>query len=226
MIGALLLSFNIAATTVTTVGKFYPLGKVGGQPLFTQRTEVTRDADGRETQTSKIMNAKGDVMMSEETVYRGLMLITHKVEQRQSGHAWELAVDGSELTFKTSKDRSPASIDKEKVDGTLLNGPLTRGFVHENWDRLSKGEKLKVRFAVFEIGSTVGLTLRKVSVGPEGMVVEMHPSNFVLSMFVDRLEMTFDNVHHRLTRYRGRTPLRGDDGKPLDLEITYQEVSP
>lgn len=225
MIWPLFLSLNVFATTVT-VGKFYPLGKVGGEPLFTQRTEIKKDGDGRDVQTSQITNAKGEVVMSEDTVYRGLQLISQKMEQRQSGHVWELAVEGPELTFKTSKDRAPASVEKENIDGTLLNGPLTRGFVHENWERLSAGEKLKVRFPVFEIGSTVGLTLRKLSAGPEGMVVEMRPSNLVLSMFVEHLEMTFDNVRHQLTRYRGRTPLRGESGKPLDLEITYQEVSP
>lgn len=221
----LALLLVLSARAEITVGKFYVPGHVEGEPLFTQRTEIVKNADGRIAQKSKIMNAKGDVVMSEETVMQGLEVVSQKVEQLQSGHVWELSVSGREATFRTSKDRGPASVQKEAVKGTFLTGPVAQAFVQENWDRLLAGEELDVRFGVFEIGGTVGLSMRKKSAGPDGLVVELRPSNIFVRIFVAHLEMTFDNVKHRMIHYRGRTPLRDDKGKPLDMEITYQEVS-
>lgn len=226
---ALLLAMFVRMAAAETIkARLYPLGQTQGEPLFTQVIRVRKDADGTEHQSSEIADPKGEIVMTEETVYKGVTLITQKMEQRQSGKAWELHVDNTKLTFHklelAAGARTPAGEESETVKGTLISGPVLRNFVRERWGDLTAGKKIDVRFAVFELESTVGFTLRQKSSDEKTVTIEMRPSALFVSMMVDPIRITFSREDKKIIHLAGRTPLRDKKGKSLDCEIIYEEV--
>jgi len=225
----LILSALVSAAHADVVtGRIYPMGKAGGEPLYTQTTEVKRGPDGRENQSSKIVDAKGTVVMTEQTVYQGTTLISQNIEQLQTKEAWELKVDGKKLTVRTFelKDGARKEVEKdtETISGSLISGPVARNFLREHWEKLMNGDTVKTRFVVMEIGGTVGFEFKKKAQTEREVTIEMRPSSFFVDMIVDPIEMVYDSVEKRMIRYRGRTPLKTLNGKkwdPVDSEIHY-----
>ncbi len=231
LLAALWIATPVAAEI--TAGHIYALDKAGSKPIFEQKTVVTIAPDGLESQTSKIVDASGKTVMTEQTLYNGVKLISQKIEQLQTGEAWELEVKGQDLIVRTFslKDgvRKLEDTDSEKVSGSLVSGPVARNFLKENWEQLLNGKTVEARFVVMELGGTVGFDFTKKSATDKEVVIVMRPSSFFVDLMVDPIEMTFDAVEKRMIRYRGRTPLKtlvGKKWKPVDSEIQYQQEKP
>ena len=224
-----------------TIGYLYPMGEPStsaARPAFTQTT-VTKDLpnakqETTQEETASIVDTSGKTVMTEHTLYSGSRLISQEVQQRQIGEAYEVALRGNEVEFKTYelKDDGTKKLVKsssESNDGKLISGPLTVPFFREHWDELLKGETLKARFVVMEISGTVGFKFEKKSVTGNELVVEMKPSSFFINLLVDTIELTLDIPSRSLVHYKGRTPLKIFDGgkaKPFDSDISYKEVTP
>lgn len=211
------------------VAKIYEIGKVSGEPLFTQKSKVTENADGSRRAVSTITDAAGQVMMTEEAELRGAEILAQKMEQRQIEEAYELAVEGDKIVFRTfslkNGERKLSDENKEKRPENFLTGPAAPAFVASRWEELLAGKEVSMKFGIFEVAKTIGFDLEKRDGAPGELLLRMTPSSFLINMFVSPIYMTFDLATKRMVHFKGRTPLRkkvGEKWKPFDAEITYE----
>ena len=210
-------------------GRIFELGKTGEDPFYTQDVKFEEIGEGQTKSSSSIKDAKGDVLMTEVAVYKGDRIVSQKIDQFQTKEAYELEIKGDDVIFHTFKivdgERQPLGKDKsEKMTADFLTGPVAEPFLKNHWSEMMEGKKLKVRFGVFEIAKSVNFEFKKIKSDDKSVVVQMKPSNFFLSMFVDPLELEFDAKEKRLIKFRGRSPLKKishDKLKNFDAEIFY-----
>ena len=117
--------------------------------------------------------------------------------------------------MKQGKEES----QEHPLEEDLVAGASLVYWIHDHWDGLVKGETAEMRFAVLARQETIGFQMRKVEKTAEGALSEgqvafrMKPSNWLISAFVDPIEMVFDQSSKKLLRMRGLIPAKLSDGK-------------
>ena len=234
---SLLFALNLnAAPTIETVGDFYPVGKVGGTPLYTQKSKIETDDKGVSKLTSTIYGADQKVLMTEVATYAGTKVLAQTIEQRQKNEVYELKFADKNLKIErfSVNEKGERKLLKEggekNMSENLLTGPVSANFVKANWDDLAHKKTIEAKFAVMEIVDTVHFSFRLISLDDKAMVVEMKPSGFFIRMAaglagLDPIQMTLDVKTKRIIRYRGRTPLISASKDPVNSEIVYREIS-
>ncbi len=230
------LLFATSAFAESRKSFIYDIGKTSGDPRFTQTTVIETKPTGEKVWSSRITDPAGTTIMTERAEMKDGQLISQYVEQLQTNEAYEIKVIGKTATFLTyklndGKQGDVISTKKTQIESNFITGPMTEAYLNKNWSDLSRGKTLKVNFGVFEIASTVGFQFKKTSMVDSKVGIEMKPSNFLVSMLVDNIQIDFDKEEKRMVRFVGRTPLRNFiNGKwqPMDAEILYlkPEVKP
>jgi hypothetical protein len=170
--------------------------------------------------------------MTEKSTIKNLLVQSQEIEHFQTQKAYSLSREADEIQFKTYSLKASAKelesqSSKIKTNSEFITGPVTVPFIQDHWDELKKGKSLQVEFGVFELERKVGFVLKKHSLDEKTLVVKLKPSNFFIAMLVDPLFMEFDTTTKRITKFRGRTPLKkkvGSQWKPFDAEIVYSET--
>lgn len=228
----ILLAESAVANVETVIAKIYPMGGLEGEPLFTQSTEINRESAESFTSKAKIVDNKGQTLMTETVVVKNGALVTQSVEQLQTRESWDLVVQGKtavyrsftiDLDKKVLQDENSVSLGEK-----FINGPMIEIFVSKNWQELLDGKSVKADFSVLELARAVTFDFSKENMsvrnGKKVVVLKMVPANFVISMFVKPLILEFDIDRKRLVYFKGRTPLK--EGKaaqrPLEAEILYE----
>lgn len=227
-VGILLVLFLASTSMAETRQAFiYPLGKVQGKPTFVQTTELQVSPGDNIEWKSKIEDAEGKVVMTEEATIKDGRIVRQLVEQRQVDTGYELKVEGSEATFFTRSlsGKTDPTKNKISIDEHFMTGPMTEFFLQKNIEAISKGEKLKVSFGIFEFAKALDFLFFKNSSTEDIVEIRMKPNNFIIAMLADAIYIDFDKAKKRIVHFRGRTSLKDLTGgrvKPFDAEIVYK----
>lgn len=208
----------------------YKIGDTAGSPLFTQTTEITEMPSGERHWTSKIEDPSGSVVMTEKARMKDGRMLYQFVEQLQINEAYELKVDGKNVTFLTYKiekgDKgNPIKSETKVVGDNFITGPLTESYLISHWQELLDNKSVSVDFGVFEVSRPVEFRFHKIASTDKNLEIKMKPANLFISMFVDSMLIDFDSRSKRMVRFQGRTPLRKQvKGKweAIDAEIIYK----
>lgn len=207
----------------------YKLGKATGEPQFVQTTDIDGSVPSQRQWVSEIKDASGKVVMTEKATMISDKITYQYVEQLQINESYELKIEDKKATFKTYKmddGKKGKEIESKtiSIEDSFMTGPVTEFYLQNNWNSLMEGKKLKVEFGVFEVSKAVDFQFKKIKESDSSIEIEMKPANIFFSMFVDPIIIEMSKEKKRITRYKGRTPVREQtDGKwkALDAEITY-----
>ncbi len=225
----LLLTLPFAHAESRTA-KLYEIGKTSGEPLYVQKINIETTGT-RRVQTSTIEDSAGKVQMTEKAVLVDGRVVSQNIDHLQINESYELEVRDKGAVFRTFKmvDGKRGEMTEEKVrklPETFVTGPGTEPFLRKFSSVITDNKTLKTQFGVFEMGDFVGMKFKKTKLSEDGktLSVEMSPSNVVINMFFDPIQLELDPESYQLRRYIGRTPLRkmvDGKSKPWDAEIIY-----
>jgi steroid 5-alpha reductase family enzyme len=212
---------NAVAPTDRTA-KIYEVGKTSGEPLFLQSTHF-EEKDGVTESSTKIVDASGKTVLTENATYRGPHLISQQTDQLQTDKHYKIEVKNDHIFFSEGKKES-----SEGLFDDFVTGPTSENFLNEHWDALMAGKTVSCRFGVNEVKETVGFEFKmagKKKIGDqEAIWIKMKPSSMFISIVVDEIDLYIDPQTKRYLKFVGRTPLQKKvNGKltPLDGELIY-----
>lgn len=218
------------ARAETLKASIFEIGKTSGTPRFIQESERRRTADLIQW-SSTIKTSNGELVMTEKAAFRADGVIQHHyIEQLQINEAYELNVRNSMVKFTTYKlnqgiKGSTVSESSELTKpNSFIMGPTTEIFLTQNLENLGAGETIKADFGIFELSKFIRFKFYKTSQADELLIFHMKPSNIFFSALVDPIVIWFDPNRKRISRLKGRTPLRekiNEKWKPFDAEIIY-----
>ncbi len=186
-----------------------------------------------ETGTTVFKDSKGRELIEEKMRYdpQGA-LVEYEIHHRQRALRGKIEVRSDKLIFTRVDEKGKSSTEQENLPVTWAVGPTLIPLLQKNWATILKGEKLRIRFAVWDRKETVGFDLFKDSVQPGGdgkdhVIVKMKPTSFIIAAIVDPIYFTLPLDGSRLEEMKGRTlPMIERDGKLRDLDawIVYQNT--
>ena len=226
----LLLALTVQATPVTEtrVGLFYEVGKKSEKYLFKQETKVIITDDSNRTTDSTIWDQDGKVLMRETATIKDGVVIAQVMEQLQINEKYVLNVKDGKVQFETYSNGKLKDSNSVKLSNNFYTGPSLEVFLKKNLDKLKSQEKVKFDFGIFEFQKAISFNIKQTEKifkdRPELIPLKMELSS-LLSIFVDPLLIEIDPDTARLTRYRGRTPVRilkKEKLEPFDGDIYYE----
>ena len=224
----LALAVNAAPIVETRVGLFYEVGKKSEKYLFKQETKVTITDDNNRVTESTIWDFDGKVLMRESATIKDGVVTDQVMEQLQINEKYVLSVKDGKVYFETFLNGKSNDSNSIKLTNNFYTGPSLEVFLKKNLDKLKSQEKLKLDFGIFELQKAFSFNIKQTEKvfkdRPDLIPLKMELSS-LLSIFVDPLLIEIDPDTARLTRYRGRTPVRiMNKGKlePFDGDIYYE----
>ncbi|MBS1972466.1 MAG: hypothetical protein JSU04_19325 [Bdellovibrionales bacterium] len=227
------ISATVWSASETIVSRLFPIGQTEQKPLYTQTTQIEKNGPESFTSNARIEDAKGQIMMTEVVVVKEGTLVSQKVTQLQTSQAWDLAVQAKKATYQSFKLKGDGSRDKTSENSVemaedFINGPMIELFIVKHWQTLIEGKTVKAHLSVLELEKPVSFEFKKEADSSRGgqkvLVVQMRPANFLIAMLVDPIRLEFSYEGKRLVYFKGRTPLKIQEGGkniPLDAEILY-----
>lgn len=219
---------NAAPIVETRVGLFYEVGKKSEKYLFKQETKVTITDDNNRVTESTIWDFDGKVLMRESATIKDGVVTDQVMEQLQISEKYVLSVKDGKVYFETFLNGKSNDSNSIKLTNNFYTGPSLEVFLKKNLDKLKSQEKLKLDFGIFELQKAFSFNIKQTEKvfkdRPDLIPLKMELSS-LLSIFVDPLLIEIDPDTARLTRYRGRTPVRiMKKGKlePFDGDIYYE----
>ncbi|WP_374030162.1 hypothetical protein [Bdellovibrio bacteriovorus] len=210
-----------------TSGTLYDLKSNQTKKLYTVHIAIQPAEDGVHTEaTYKDLN--GAMVVQEKGVLKGAQVLRYEMNRPQTQEKGSFSVVDGKIHFEYEGPGGKKKSAEEKVKGTVLSTANFNAFVTENWNDLSSGKALDVRFAVWDRLETVGFTLEKRGEtehkGEKWMELRMKPTSFVIAALVDPIYLWYSTADKRLTMMKGRvSPKIMKDGKwkDLDAEVVY-----
>jgi hypothetical protein len=107
--------------------------------------------------------------------------------------------------------------EKESLEPNTVNREEVIGLVQKNWDKIMKGEKIKLRFIIPDMAKTIGFGIEKSEElnfeGTPSVKLEMFALSLFVSMAAGKTYFVFEkNPPHRLLEVVGRTPVQKKEG--------------
>lgn len=227
-----------AGALVERKAKIYEIGKTAGSPLFYQTTHFEVDQAGVTISDTHIVDAKGVKTIDEKAKFTGSKLISLKLESYQTNQVYEIEVKNDRVFFREGtlpfRDGDKMRESSEGFWDDFSVGPTLEAFLALHFDELLQGKTVLSRLGVMERRETIRfgfkMKVRKKDPIKEGgkniLIIEMKPSNSLLALLVDPIEIQIDLLKKRYERYIGRTTLFHEVKgklKPLDAEILFEE---
>ena len=98
-------------------------------------------------------------------------------------------------------------------------------FVRENWENFSDERKISFEFLVpvelGEFGFRVYKLRDDVVLGREAIVLRMEIDNFIFRSFIRPITIAYDKKTKRILQYEGISNINDENGKSLNVKITY-----
>lgn len=223
----------ISSVSAAPVLKMYPIGKISGPLLFTQKT-TTRDlGEGKKEYKTVVTDSSGREQYNEVIIAKGSMPLKQTAEMGQTKRHLEIEVKEGRVYLRT-RSNSPENDEKprtneEPLPNNFISGALAEQFAIENWNALMAGETVYAKMAIMEVREILNFKFWKREVmkfnGREVMVVMLKPSSFFVSLIVDPIALYIDTKEKKMIHYIGRTPMwKTVDGslKALDAEIVFE----
>ncbi|KYG61156.1 hypothetical protein AZI85_09395 [Bdellovibrio bacteriovorus] len=223
---ALLLPFVGFAQTVSTAN-LYDLKSEQTKKLYTLEVQLS-ESDGGIHSEAVYKDLTGKTVVREQGVIQGAQVKSYEIERPQTSEKGKFTVAGDKIHFEYTGANGKKKTADEKLKGLLLSTANFNAVVKENWDVLSSGKELDVRFAVWDRLETVGFTLKKMGDTDKGgekwMELRMKPTSFVIAALVDPVYLWYSHESKKLMVMKGRVAPKIESRgqwKDLDAEVVY-----
>lgn len=218
-------SLATAAETLVATGTVY--NSEGKEKKFTMEKYVSQDGDKT---LSRVVykDMSGDVLTEEKLeVSKEGSLLRYDMDQKQlKQKAWvEVDPNKKKITYNLKKFRKrnyPITVDLG--ENFIVSLQIT-DMIRKNWDKLKKGEDVKIGLGVWDRQETIHFKLAKDKLDDKVFVVKMSPSNYLYRALVKPLYFTFDPKSKVLTSYKGRVTPKDKKGRSFyayDGLVKYQ----
>lgn len=172
----------------------------------------------------------GDVLTVEKAQIKNGKIIRYDMDQKQlKQEAWIETTD-DKVTFNLKKFRKknyPQTIDRPD---NFIVGLQIVPTIHENWDKLAKGDSVEVSLGVWYRQEAIEFKLShdKEKSSDKMFVVKFNPSSMFIRAVVDPLYFNFDPKTKNLLTYQGRTTPKQKRGRSFydfDGLTKYENVN-
>ncbi len=187
------------------------------QFLYLEKHTITLDKEGNYASSSvQYLDEKGDVFASKSVSYEASLIapsftfFDYRTDRQISV---QNKVGSIKLTSKTGLIETIKNVDVEKASGLVVDAGFDR-FIYENWENLLKNKDISFAFLTISRALLVSIDVREKSRTNDSVVYLVEPSNFLLSLLVDPIELTYNIESQRLTRFQGLTNIaKSKNGK-------------
>ncbi|KYG65184.1 hypothetical protein AZI87_11500 [Bdellovibrio bacteriovorus] len=223
---ALLVPF-VGFTQIVSTANLYDLKSEQTKKLYTLEVQFS-EAGGRVHSEAVYKDLNGKTVVKEKGVTQEAQVKSYEIERPQTSEKGKFTVEGEKIHFEYTGANGKKKTSDEKLKGLLLSTANFNAVVMENWEKLSSGKELEVRFAVWDRLETVGFTLKKMSDLDKGtdkwMELRMKPTSFVIAALVDPVYLWYSHDSKKLMVMKGRVAPKievGGSFKDLDAEVVY-----
>lgn len=195
------------------IGSFYAESSKAGNEVYSK---------------SKFSNAEGE-QVTEESWREGLQLKRAKIVNRQLKITASVEVKEGKAFFKIVHDDGRVEEASESVDDSVVVPSTLMAYLKPKMKAISDGGEATVRMAVLDRKAAYRFDIKKFGAataqdGTPLLVLQMKPTNWVISKIVDPLYFYLDQKSDRLIGFDGRSALRRKDGeklKDIDAKVAY-----
>lgn len=234
LIGALTITAAAPAqTTDSTCFTGYAYHRDSGDFVYTEHHEQVR-RDGRAIDWRVTYRAPDGEVIAEKTLdfTRSPFVPVFTLEHRQSGD-----MEG----IRYGEDRGWLMIERDGPEGERLEKTFEvtgdtvadagfHPFVRERFARLMDGDVVRFRFAVAGSRKVIDMRARRLDdttfEGERAVRFVAELDLFLINLFVDDIEVTYDPETRRLLEYRGVSNMQNDEGDRYPVRIGYYAERP
>lgn len=150
---------------------------------------------------------------------------TEFIDQR-NGYKEFTTLKDKVYEIKTTDIKGKTKTGKVDIDENLVCGQGYHNFIIKNLDSFKVGEKRELKFIIpsmrdyFTFDLTYLGPLDKSK--PDEVSFRLDITNWILSMFADKIQVTYSKKNKTLLKYNGLTNLKDDKGDQYDATITYE----
>lgn len=208
VLAALLSSGTVAAGTGTTVSP--------STTPFAEGTAFDRDSGAPLYRERHFCDA-GLTQCTVRYVDNGGNLIARKeLDYSQSATSPSLVLKDYR---RDAEVRIPSAVDNAQVVDAGFDN-----FVRAQWDTLADGETVTFRFRGVGFDSPLDMKIGiddKTDCDPANLCLAVNIDSWLLSSFLDPIQLHYSRSDRRLQRYSGISNLKGATGESLDVDIYY-----
>lgn len=225
LIGALIFSLSFAQEK--TSGVLYDVKSNQAKKLYTVSIETSLSDVGVRSQTL-YRDLDGKIVVQESGLVQGDDLKEYAIERPQTNEKGRIQVREGRVYFEYEGADGKKKSDDERIKGKVLCAANFTAFVRNNWEQLTSGKSIPIRYAVWDRRETVGFTLQSMGESDHGgkkwLEIRMKPTSFVIAALVDPVHLWYAMDGKNLVLMKGRVPPKikvGDSWKDLDAETVY-----
>lgn len=197
------------------------------QVLFTMKNEYSVTGE-QKTYVSTYLSPEGRELVRETSTFQITegreVLKKFRVEQLQLETDGFVELGDGKARFSLTKAGKTQTAEESVGEDFVVSSTLVAHLRQpKNWERLLKGERVRVRFAVIDRRETVGFEFFKVKEievqGRKAIAVKMKASSLIISAIVDPLHFYIDLENGLLLELEGRSAVKtGAAGKWKDFD--------
>lgn len=144
---------------------------------------------------------------------------------KRNGYKEITTLKGKKYEIQTTDTKGNTKTGKIKLDDNLVCGQGYHNYIIQNMDSFKVGEKRELKFIIpsmrdyFTFDLTYLGPLDKSK--PDDVSFRLDITNWILSMFADKIQVTYSKKDKVLLRYEGLTNLKNDKDDQYDATITF-----
>jgi hypothetical protein len=214
-----------SALSENYTGKVYPLE--GGDKVLFNFTRTYKPEGDKTIAVGEYKSPDGKVLVREDSILMGHKVLSHAVQQNQKNESGKVTVEGNKVSFSYTREGKEKKSEEDASDNLVVSSSLVL-FIQANWDKIIKGETVKIRYASLDRRETVGFDLFKVDderTPKDAIAVKMKPTSFIIAAIVNPLFLYLDSKTKYLKEIRGRTAPYTQEGtkwNELDAHTVYE----
>ncbi len=199
----------LAAMQTISTAKIYDLHD-RNKHLYNFKNEFELEGDVKRL-VSTYTDLNGKILVLETTLIKvgNAMdsLISYDLDHKQMGAKGRIELRDGRAYFSYSRDGDTKTAT-EKVGEDFIVSTMISGFLARNWEKIKKGETLKVRLGVADRRETVGFNYEKISESQDSIKVKMRPTSMIIAALVNPLIWTMSGDGSHLKELEGRSPVK------------------
>lgn len=229
---ATLAGLGQARAEVRLLGKVYAQEGPRTEPVFDFKNELVKTDEKHVSTSTFVRGDDGRIAAVEVTTFDPSgRLKSYSLEEKQQDFKGVLEVVDGKAKFSFTKD-GKTKTNEEKAGDDLIVGSMIPEDLQANWEKITKGAKLKRRLAVVDRLETIGFEFSKESdaevMGQKVAVIMMRPSNFLIAALVKPLRFFVKADGSALVELHGRTLIKrqvGSKFEDLDAVTVYTQLA-
>lgn len=190
----------------------------GGPVLFSYEASQSSEGDSSKKQNfqTTYKTPEGELFATEKGILEGAQFIAYELAFPLFGETGKIErKDGKILmSYRTPKGEKTARLNWKPH---YVIGPTIPEYVRAHWDEIMAGKSVDVKMIVAERLESFSFRLVKGPevkfIGLDGVKVLFKPSNRMVRMVVEPVELTFDRQNRRTLRIAGRSLVRKKIGE-------------